>query len=645
MRDDMTNTFDIVAMGAGHNGLVAAAYLAKAGKKVLVLERKPWAGGGVVTREINTPGYWHDEHSSVHIMIQGNPMIRQDELGLQSRFGLKYQYGIPYAMIFPDQSTLIAYQDLDKTCEGIAKISAKDAETYRRFAKRAIAMLPAFGAGMYAPPTPMGAFYAMMDGSEEGREVLDAMQRSSLEIANQSFESEKVRIWLLRLVSENLQLPDELGTGFGLYLMPGLMHGYGVSQPAGGSGKLSESLVRCIEHYGGEVRCNSEVTKILTSNGRATGVRLAGGEQITAKDGVIGAIHPHRLRAFVDGVPERVLDRAERTTLAAFSIMVSHYDLKQQAQFYAGEEVGHAIMLEYMSSNTLSEMLDDFDALKRGRISDRVLIAGGDESINDPSRVPPGRGMFHGITFAPYNLEAGGASRWDEIAEQMGDRSLAAYRKFVKNLTSDNIIRRTIATPLDHARNSPNSMVGGDVHGVAPYFYQTGGHRPTPDLAQYTVPGVERFYLVGPFQHPGGGVYGAGRATAMRMFEQLGMDFEKTAGADSANGTRTTSVGGAGAGAGAGTGATASTGSDDRLAAARTADPSVTLYGPAGEDLLVIRGIERAGNSVVVKGQAYGTMPLSATLRPEQARRIFKLLKMSLVPFLISFLFRRSKKQ
>jgi phytoene dehydrogenase-like protein len=72
-------------------------------------------------------------------------------------------------------------------------------------------------------------------------------------------------------------------------------------------------------------------------------------------------------------------------------------------------------------------------------------------------------------------------------------------------------------------------MLRGDVHGVAPYFYQTGGNRPTPDLGQYTVPGVERFYLVGPFQHPGGGVYGAGRATAMRMFEELGLDFDKVA--------------------------------------------------------------------------------------------------------------------
>ena len=629
----MASTYDVVAMGAGHNGLVAAAYLAKAGKKVLVLERKPWPGGGVVTREINTPGYWHDEHSSVHIMIQGNPMIRQDELGLQSRFGLKYAYNIPYAMIFPDQTTLVAYQDLDKTCEGIARISAKDAETYRRFAKRAMAMLPMFASGLYAPPTSMGAMVSMMDSSEEGREMLDAMQRSSLDIANQAFESERVRVWLVRLVSENLQMPDELGTGFGMYLMPGLMHGYGVSQPVGGSGKLSESLVRCIEHYGGEVRCNSEVTRILSSGGRATGVRLATGEEFSAKDGVIGAIHPHRLRAFLDGVPEPVLARAERASLAAFSIMVSHYDLKEQVRFHAGEEISRAIMLEFMASERMSDMLDDFDALRRGRITERVLGAGGDESINDPSRVPPGKGMFHGITFAPYNLEEGGSARWDEIKEEMGDRSLRHYQKFIANLTSDNIVKRTVVTPLDHARNMPNSMVGGDVHGVAPYFYQTGGHRPTPDLAQYTVPGVERFYLVGPFLHPGGGVYGAGRATAMRMFEHFGLDFGRVVGSETGNNNGKTLTLGSGI----------PTASAPVAPAAPTDDQTVTLYGPAGEDLMTIRTIALEGTELVVKGQAYGTMPLTAKLQPEQARRILRMLGFSLIPLLFTFLFRRSK--
>jgi hypothetical protein len=281
-------------------------------------------------------------------------------------------------------------------------------------------------------------------------------------------------------------------------------------------------------------------------------------------------------------------------------------------------------------------MLDDFDALRRGRISERVLGAGGDESINDPSRVPPGRGMFHGITFAPYNLEEGGSARWDEIKEEMGYRSLRHYQKFISNLTRDNIIQRTVVTPLDHARNMPNSMVGGDVHGVAPYFYQTAGHRPTPDLAQYTVPGVERFYLVGPFLHPGGGVYGAGRATAMRMFEHLGMDFERVAAGESdQTGNKTTSLPAA---------PTRSPTGSSSPPTSPAEDAPVTLLGPSGEDLMVVRSIVREGTDVVIKGQAYGTMPLSARLRPEEARRVLKMLGLSIFPLLFTLLFRRSKR-
>ena len=612
----MSTSYDIVAMGAGHNGLVAAAYLAKAGKKVLVLERKPYPGGGVSTRQLNTPGYWHDEHSSVHIMIQGNPMLRQDELGLIARHGLNYHYSkVPHATIFPDQSVLYTYKDIDQTCECFAKVSAKDAETYRAFVQMSQGVLKMFMPGLYAPPPPLGELVAMLDRSDEGRLMLDYMNRDCLDLVNQLYESDKIKIHLLRLVSENLQAPNELGTGMGVLLMPGIIHTYGVSQPVGGSGKLTEALVRCLEAHGGELRCNAEVAKVTTRGGRATGVLLTSGEEIAARDGVIGAIHPHVLRKFVDGVPAPVAQRAERATLAPFSIMVSHYDLKENARFYAGEDVGVATMLEFMATDKLSEMLEDFDGLKRGEITPRRLCAGGDESIGDKTRVPPGAGMFHGITFAPYQL--GDGRRWDDVKEEIGDLSLAHYRRFVANLTSDNIIARSIVSPLDLERSSPNSMMRGDVHGVAPYFYQSAGHRPTPDLGQFTVPGVERLYLAGPFQHPGGGVYGAGRATAIKMFEQLGMDFGAVSG-----------------------GVRQDLGVPATVAAAR-ANGGMVLRGPADEELMNVESLSRVGDELVIKGKSFGTMPMEARLDAASARAGLKLLGLKQLAFLATLPFRK----
>lgn len=520
--------YDIVVMGGGHNGLTAAAYLAKAGKKVLVLERQPFVGGGVVTREINTPGYRHDLHSSCHIMIQGNPLITQDELGLIGRYGLNYHYSdVPYASIFPNNETLITYKDLDRACAEIARFSTKDADTYRMFAERSMAMIPMFMSGLYAPPLPYGPFMAMLDSSDEGREILDAMSRSSLDIIDRDFEDDRVKIHLLKLVTENLQLPDELGTGMGIYLMPGIIHTFGVSQPVGGSGGLTDALVRSLEADGAEIRLNAEVAQILVSGGRATGVRMADGEEILAKDAVIGAIHPHKLEQFVKGLDEKVYRRANRVNTSTQSLFVSHYDLKERTKYLAGEEITRATMLEYFTFDKLSDLLDDFDYLRRRRITPRRLLGGGDETHGDPTRAPAGAGIFHSITMAPYDIEGKGPRYWDEIKDDYAAETLRQYAPFISNLTPDNIIAATHWSPLDMERSSPNSFVNGDMHGAAPFLYQTVGHRPTPDLGQYTVPGAERLYLVGPFMHPGGGVYGAGRATAIKMFDDMGIDFER----------------------------------------------------------------------------------------------------------------------
>ncbi|WP_334183900.1 phytoene desaturase family protein [Novosphingobium sp.] len=522
--------YDIVVMGAGHNSLVAAAYMAKAGKKLLVLERKSYFGGGVSTRELIQPGYLHDEHSNVHIMIQGNPMLREDELGLLSKFGLKYIYpDLIHVSIWEDGTVIRSYKDLDRTCQEIERVtSSRDAESYRKFAQMSMNALPMLTAGLYSPPFPLGAFVAMMDQSDEGRFLLDLMQRSALDVVSHYFESEMLRLHIVRMVTENLQMPDELGTGMGAFVMPGIIHTYGCSMPVGGSGQLSHALVRALEHFGGEVRLDAEVKRVIVSGGKAVGLELSDGEKLMAKDGVIGAIHPHKLREFVSEAPEPVLERAGRVTQSTFTINLTHATLRERLQLKVGNDC-NAMMTELMDFYTTRDMCLEYDKLRRGEVSSR-LIAGGDNAIFDPTRAPEGAGVFYGVNFAPYHLHDGGAAAWDSRKQEHGDRALAQYRKFYKNFDDDNILGRKICSPLDHERGSPNSMVEGDAHGCGPFFYQSMGHRPTPDLGSFRVPGVAGLYLVGPFMHPGGGVFGAGRATAIQMMDDLDIDYEKVCG-------------------------------------------------------------------------------------------------------------------
>ena len=143
------------------------------------------------------------------------------------------------------------------------------------------------------------------------------------------------------------------------------------------------------------------------------------------------------------------------------------------------------------------------------------------------TRAPAGGGVFYGVNFAPYHLAAGGAASWDMVKDEHADSALAQYAKFYDGLEDANIIGRKVCSPLDHERGSPNSMVEGDAHGCAPFFYQSVGHRPTPDLGSFRVPGVDGLYLTGPFMHPGGGVFGAGRATAIQMMDDLDIEFDK----------------------------------------------------------------------------------------------------------------------
>ena len=243
----MSNSYDIVTVGSGHNGLVAAAYLAAAGKKVLVLERNAWFGGGVVTRALTVPGYLHDQHSMAHIFIQANPLLKNDELKLKAKHGLSYVFpDLPMMSVFEDGTTLGLYRDREKSCAEIAKFSTKDADTYRWLATKAAGYLPMIAASLFAPPAPLGATYALMDQSREGRELWRYMQMSSHDLLCSLFEHDKVRMHFARVAGENLVSPDEKATGIGVFVFVAFLEAYGIGVPVGGSGKLTDALIASI---------------------------------------------------------------------------------------------------------------------------------------------------------------------------------------------------------------------------------------------------------------------------------------------------------------------------------------------------------------------------------------------------------------
>lgn len=520
----MSDKFDVILVGSGHNGLVAAGYLAKAGKKVLVLERNAHLGGGVVTSEIAAPGYLHDWHSTIHAGIQANPLIKNDELELISKFGLKYLYPETlFCTVFEDQDYIFTYTDLDKSCESIARISPRDAEAYRALAAESAAVLPMLAHGMFSPPPSQGALWAMLDQSPQGRMMMHVMQKSMLDIANEYFHHDKVKIHLLNLAAEQFMGPEEKGGGPSVFAIPGFLHMSPVGIPVGGSGALVTSLARCLEHYGAEFRTSSEVEQVLVEQGRATGVRLASGETIRAKT-VIGQIHPWLLGDMVQDIDPGIARNARNTKACSFTAMSSFYALKEAPTYHAHPDAGKVIATNFVPA-TLEAFLRIFDDFRYGDLSAGTRMSAINLAQWDPSRAPAGGAALSFYNYGPFNLRDGGSAGWDARKPEFEQYARETFAKFCSNFTPDNIVGSAFEVPTEWLDHSP-TFQNGDASGIGKFFFQFGGHRPTPELAQYAVPGADGLYLAGAFMHPGGGVTGGGRATAIRICDDLDIDFD-----------------------------------------------------------------------------------------------------------------------
>ena len=521
----MTEKYDVVTIGGGHNGLIVAAYLVKAGLNVCVVEQQDKVGGGVITRELTLPGFKHDPASMMHGIIAANPLIHRDELGLVSKYGLKYVYTEkPFAVIFPDDRVMVFQHDLDKTCESISQFSERDAEAYRRFNQAAIQMRKVAQMGMFSPPPPWGVMMSVLSASVEGQDFLRVILSSAVDVAEDWFESDHVKIALARYASEIMIGPREKGTGNGMWFVSG-MHSWGMAIPVGGSGALSEALEACIKDSGGTIKVSSPVKSVKVDGGAATGVILESGEEVIATKAVISNVNVRQLflNLLKEGeLPDGFRERVGRIKPASFSAMNQAIALNE-APKYKASDADDALFVEYAPSS-MEDLLRTFDEYTYGIPNTNIplLVAA---TIFDPTRAPEGKHTLYLYHYEPYDLRDGGASRWDDIKQEVADGILESARERTTNLSADNILGRWIMSPLDIPKYFP-SMLDGDIGHIAHFLTQFFANRPLPGYGHYRTP-VEKLYMCGASTHPGMGVTGGGRAAVQVIMDALGIDFKK----------------------------------------------------------------------------------------------------------------------
>ncbi len=519
--------YDIVTVGAGHNTLTTAAYLATCGLSVLVLEKNSSPGGGAISRQATLPGYYHDIHATGLAHLQAHPIVAQDELGLLGKFGLKFVYpSVSFMTVFDDGTSIACFKDLDRTCAEFAKFSPRDAERYRQMVKFMESVMPLIGMAMTRPPPPFGAFVSLLEKLPVGQELMLAMMKSAYDVIVENFEHPKIQMHFLKWAGETLCGPEEKTTGVNMFFLIGGSHSHPPGAVVGGTQGLTDSMVRCIEHFGGEIRASSAVKRILNAGGDATSVELSDGEVIKARKAVVAGIHPHLLGSIVDGLDGGLVERARRTVNSSFANLMIHAAVRDKVNWIAGNLPDDTLTVNLIDFHGMDDFRKLFDTLKYGEFPTSFISAVSLHTNFDKARAPDGHHTLYCNTFSPFDLRDGGSARWDEVKESRADWVMEHLKRYCPNLGGENILARYVESPLDQARYSP-SFQRGDIMGLGSYVYQSLGMRPTPELSQYRVPGANGLFLAGPFMHPGGGLTGGGRAVAMRVMEDLKIDYSR----------------------------------------------------------------------------------------------------------------------
>lgn len=501
----MSVRYDVVIIGAGHNGLVTANYLARAGRNVVVLEARDVVGGACVTEELIPGSRWS---SCAFIAGLMRPEIIA-ELELD-RFGLEmYQADVLTYSLFRDGTHMFFWKEIDRTLREIERHSRHDAQRFldfglrlRRFAEIARPWL------LQQPPTRSEVLRVFEEAGEE--ELFNEfVLLSARDLLDRYFESEHLKGMLTFFGMVSIWGgPSTPGTGYvyGHHAwgeFNGQFGHYGFVR--GGMGGITEALANGARHHGAEIRTGAPVGRVLVKGGRAAGVVLESGDEIAAaivvsnadpKRSLLGLVEPSELDPGFRAAVERI---DQRGSMARIHLLID------ELPAYVGREPGEGP--QHRGHQLLGASVESYEsaweAERRGELLERYVIEAVIQSTTDPGLAPEGNHTLTlGVQQLPFELAG---TTWDDIKESWADRIVADLCEYAPNLR-DHILDRAIITPLDLERDY--LMTGGNIFHGQMFLHQLFGARPLPTISSYRTP-IDGYYLCGAGMHPGGGVMGA----------------------------------------------------------------------------------------------------------------------------------------
>ena len=530
--------YNAIIIGAGHNGLVCAAYLLNAGYSVLLLEKRPVPGGAATTEEVlpqEAPGFKFNLCAIDHEFIFLGPIIQELQL---HKYGLKYLTCDPHTFCpHPDGKYFLAHQSLEQTRAEIARHSERDADRYVEFVNYWSRLMSAIAPFFNAPPQSvlgiaggyrgknLADILAIAGSKDKALNFIRTMIAAPEDLLNEYFDTELVKAPLARLAAEIGAPPSQKGITSGL-MMLAMRHHPGMARPQGGTGALTQALVKLVTTKGGKILTEQMVKEVIVEDNRAVGVRVAGGKEYRAKDAVISNIDVRRLFLQLvapDAVNPNLREKVDRRiTNNNETILKIDCALSEPPRFTAYERdnndhlIGTVLIADSVAHVERAHSLATMGEIPDANPSMYLDIP----SVLDPTLAPEGKHTLWIEFFAPYQIAGKegtglhGTGWTDELKNQTADRVIDKLADYAPNI-KDSIIARRVESPAELGERLGSYK--GNYYHLDMTLDQMIFLRPLPEIANYTTP-IENLYLTGAGTHPGGSISGMPGRNCARVF-------------------------------------------------------------------------------------------------------------------------------